>query len=115
MNEFKKNIFKTRTNDVVSPPTLFSASISTNLSGNSLCEEATTIHVFVQTVTNPTMLTSGDILYSDSGATTIVIGVTGDFYHLVITDALWAGAISSYVIAISNSGSGIISIDSICS
>ena len=115
MNEFKKNILKKRTDVVAPPPTLFSASISTNLSGNALCGEATTINVFVQTVTNPTMLTSGDILYSDSGTTTTVIGVIGDFYHLVITDVLWAGAISSYVVAISNSGSGAISIDTICS
>lgn len=60
------------------------------------------------------MLTNGDVLYSDSGATTTVIGITGEFYHLVITDVLWAGASSSYVIAISNSGSGVISIDTIC-
>ena len=116
MNNFKKNIFKKRTDDIIVPPiTLFSASISTNLNGNGLCSEPTTINVFVQTVANPTILTSGDILYSDAGATTTVIGITGEFYHLVITDVLWAGASSSYVIGISNSGNGAIGIDTICS
>lgn len=115
MRQFKKDIFRTENEIVVIPPTLFSASISTNLNGNALCSEPTTINVFVQTLTNPTILTSGDILYSDVGATTTVVGVTGDFYHLVITDVLWAGASSSYVIGISNSGNGAIGIDTICS
>ena len=116
MNNFQKNIFKRRTSDNIAPPiTLFSASISTNLSSNTLCSQPTTINVFVQTVTDPTTLTSGDILYSDAGATSTVVGVNGEFYHLVITDVLWAGASRSYVIGISNSGSGAIGIDTICS
>lgn len=111
MNEFKKNIFKRRTEDIIPPISLFEGAISAPSSLNTICGTTTPLTVYIDTLSG-TELTSGDVLYLDNLAVTPVDGLPAQFYYLNITDSLWTGINSFFVVQISDLG--VISIDTIC-
>ena len=101
MNNFKKNIFKKRTDDIVVPPSgLISGAISAPFVTSSVCSELSSNICFVDS-TSSTNLSNGDIVYTDSLGTTPFVGQISRFYRLSVD---YFEGLSTYSVVISSSG-----------
>ena len=101
MNEFKKNIFKTRTDDIVVPPSgLILGTLSAPFVASSVCLERPSSICFVDS-TSSTNLSNGDIVYTDILGTTPFVGQKSRFYRLSVD---YDEGLSDYSVVISSSG-----------